>query len=167
MNKDQIRLQIQRIEQELSILKQLLEIPSHTSHSIDTSSDSTDVTAPKALIMDTDSPEGILEALFEIVATDQIHELDKILHSSLVKHPPSKDTFMRFTFKTFQSRWKEYLSLENAYDTFTITRRQKNDRGELSELKLYLQSENRSPCPITMQQDPYAEMRWKIISSSL
>ena len=164
MNKDQIRLQIQRIEHELNTLKQLLDAPSSEIHTQESTSV---VDAPQSLHLDLDTPEGLLEALFEIVATDQISELNNILHSSLVKHPPSRDTFMRFTFKTFQSRWHEYLSFKEAYDSFTITRRQKNDRGELSELKLYLQSENRSPCPITLQQDPYADMRWKIISSSL
>ena len=124
-----------------------------------------------AVLIDTDSPEELVAQF--LVAAQQLDIasrdglLSQLLHSSIIKHSPAMDSFLRFSFKTLQNRWSDYLSDVSDPHSFTITRQQRNDRGELSDLRIYLQASHRSPCPITFQQDPLNDMQWRVVSSSL
>lgn len=124
-----------------------------------------------AVLIDTDSPEELVAQFLvaaqqlDIVSRDRL--LSQLLHSSIIKHSPAMDSFLRFSFKTLQNRWSDYLSDVSDPHSFTITRQQRNDRGELSDLRIYLQASHRSPCPITFQQDPLNDMQWRVVSSSL
>ena len=46
------------------------------------------------------------------------------------------DSFLRFSFKTLQKRWSDYLSDVSDPHSFTITRQQRNDRGKLSDYRI-------------------------------
>jgi hypothetical protein len=118
-----------------------------------------------------DSPEELVARF--LVAAQQKDNADRdlllsdLLHSSILKHAPAVDSFLRFGFKTLQNRWSDYLSDITDPHSFQVVRQQRNDRGELSDLRIYLKADHRSPCPITFQQDPINEMQWRVISSSL
>jgi len=51
--------------------------------------------------------------------------------------------------------------------SFTVTRKQENNRGELALLTYYLHVAHRSPTPITVKQDPQNSLQWKISALSL
>ena len=156
---------IDRLEQDLQTLRGMVQ-----SFGEESSSESNSDPVP-AVLIDTDSPEDLVAQF--LVAAQQIDDtsrdslLVQLLHSSIVKHPPAMDSFLRFSFKTLQNRWHDYLTDASDPHSFTITRQQRNDRGELSDLRIYLQATHRSPCPITFQQDPLNDMQWRVVSSSL
>lgn len=164
--KKEILQYIKRLEQDIQTLRTMVE-------SID-SEESEQTTATEtipAVLIDVDTPEGLV-AQFLIAAMQTSSEnrdsmLGQLLHSSITKHPPAMDSFLRFSFKTLQNRWSDYLKDSSDAQTFTITRQQRNDRGELSDLRIYLEAQHRSPCPVTFQQDPINDMQWRIVSSSL
>ena len=156
---------IERLEQDIKTLRTMVE-------SLDENSTTESSNDPiPAVLIDIDSPEELvaqfLVAAQQIDSTSRDSLLSQLLHSSIVKHPPAMDSFLRFSFKTLQNRWHDYLTNASDPHSFTITRQQRNDRGELSDLRIYLQANHRSPCPITFQQDPLNEMQWRVVSSSL
>lgn len=157
---------INRLEQDIQTLRMMIE----SMDSKSTEQPSQTETVP-AVLIDTDSPEDLvaqfLVAAMEVNLQSRDAMLNQLLHSSITKHPPAMDSFLRFSFKTLQNRWSDYLKDVSDPHSFTITRQQRNDRGELSDLRIYLQAEHRSPCPVTFQQDPINEMQWRIVSSSL
>ena len=85
-----------------------------------------------------DSPEDLV-AQFRYLRYRSILEsrfsIESMLHSSIVKHPPAMDSFLRFSFKTLQNRWYDYLTDTSDPHSFTITRQQRS-RGELSDLRI-------------------------------
>jgi len=164
--KQEILQYINRLEQDIQTLKMMVKSmdPESTEHPSQTETIQT-------VLMETDSPEDLV-AQFLVSAMEKNAErreamLNQLLHSSITKHPPAMDSFLRFSFKTLQNRWSDYLKDVSDAHSFTITRQQRNDRGELSDLRIYLQAEHRSPCPVTFQQDPINDMQWRIVSSSL
>ena len=156
---------IDRLEQDLQTLRGMVQAfeDENTGEENDT--------PISAILIDTDSPEDLvaqfLVAAQQIDAASRDSLLSQLLHSSIVKHSPAMDSFLRFSFKTLQNRWHDYLTDVSDPHSFTITRQQRNDRGELSDLRIYLQASHRSPCPITFQQDPLNDMQWRVVSSSL
>ena len=163
--KEDIIKYIDRLEQDLQALRNMIA-------SLDGGTESESPSKPiSAVLIDTDSPEDLVAQF--LVAAQQIDSvsrdnlLSQLLHSSIIKHPPAMDSFLRFSFKTLQNRWSDYLTEVSDPHSFTITRQQRNDRGELSDLRIYLQASHRSPCPITFQQDPLNDMQWRVVSSSL
>ena len=117
-------------------------------------------------------PKEVLSTLFSLVKQDLTEEelpsqLAVLLHSSISEHSKALDNFIRFSFKTFKVRWKDYLQDPNDPSSFQINRQQENNRGELSELRLYLHVHHRSPTPISLKQDPQAGLSWKIFALSL
>lgn len=170
MNKEQILAQLGQLQQNIDLLKQLvLALPDGEAQTTQppVASDSLDTLVPNTPT----SPEEIITMVLHAASyvEDATREtlLAQVLHSTILKHNPALDSFMRFSFRTLQGRWQDYLKDPSDYSSFVITRQQRNDRGELSDMKVYLEAANRSPCPITLQQDPHADMNWKIISSSL
>ncbi len=168
--KTEILQHIAKLEQDIYTLrKMVLEWDDDPASKIaDTSPAFTESTTP---LLSDNSPEELISH-FLIAAkqqneTDRDAHLTQLLHSSILKHPPAVDSFLRFSFKTLQNRWQDYLANPADASSFTITRQQRNDRGELSDLRIYLQATHRSPCPLTFQQDPLNDMQWRIISSSL
>ena len=168
--KTEILQHIAKLEQDLYTLRKMVlewdENPA--SESTDTSSVPTENKTP---LLSDNSPEELVSHF--LVAAQQQHDADRdaylaqLLHSSILKHPPAVDSFLRFSFKTLQNRWQDYLANPADASSFTITRQQRNDRGELSDLRIYLHATHRSPCPLTFQQDPLNDMQWRVISSSL
>ena len=163
--KEDLLKYIDRLEQDIQTLRNMI-VSLDDNPTIESNSE-----ASPAILIDTESPED-LTAQFLVAAQqpdsasrDQL--LGQLLHSSIIKHPPAMDSFLRFSFKTLQNRWSDYLTDASDPHSFTITRQQRNDRGELSDLRIYLQASHRSPCPITFQQDPLNEMQWRVVSSSL
>lgn len=163
--KSDILKYIDRLEQDIQTLRTMVD-------SLDGNSTAESSNDPiPAILIDSDSPEDLVAQF--LVAAQQIETpsrdslLGQLLHSSIVKHPPAMDSFLRFSFKTLQNRWHDYLTDTSDPHSFTITRQQRNDRGELSDLRIYLQANHRSPCPITFQQDPLNDMQWRVVSSSL
>ena len=117
-------------------------------------------------------PLDLLTALFTVVQQDLDEEacaiqLRSLLHSSISEHPIALDNFTRFSFKTFKARWADYLQRSADPSSFTITRKQENNRGELALLTYYLHVNHRSPTPITVKQDPQDSLHWKISALSL
>lgn len=163
--KEDIIKYIDRLEQDLQTLRRMVSTMDGTN---ETESQNDPI---HAVLIDADSPEDLVAQF--LVAAQQIDSvsrdrlLGQLLHSSIIKHPPAMDSFLRFSFKTLQNRWSDYLSEISDPHSFTITRQQRNDRGELSDLRIYLQASHRSPCPITFQQDPLNDMQWRVVSSSL
>lgn len=158
------------IEQELQGLKQLIETTADTNLVID--DNIIDAEIVEELSPKEQSPIQLLQTLFSIVSdhhsTDTLRKaVVPLLHSSISEHSPAVDSFFRFSFKTFQDRWKEYLDSKQNPRSFQIERQKENHLGELMELKLYLLSINRSPSPITFKQDPKHHMQWRIQSLSL
>jgi hypothetical protein len=163
--KSDILKYIDRLEQDIQTLRTMVD-------SLDGNSTAKSSKDPiPAILIDSDSPEDLVAQFLvaaqqlEIPSRDSL--LGQLLHSSIVKHPPAMDSFLRFSFKTLQNRWHDYLTDTSDPHSFTITRQQRNDRGELSDLRIYLQANHRSPCPITFQQDPLNDMQWRVVSSSL
>ena len=163
--KSDILKYIDRLEQDIQTLRTMVD-------SLDGNSTAESSNDPiPAILIDSDSPEDLVAQFLvaaqqiEIAGRDSL--LGQLLHSSIVKHPPAMDSFLRFSFKTLQNRWHDYLTDTSDPHSFTITRQQRNDRGELSDLRIYLQASHRSPCPITFQQDPLNDMQWRVVSSSL
>ena len=156
---------IDRLEQDIQALRRMVATMDATNET-----ESQHEPIP-AVLIDTDSPEELVAQF--LVAAQQLDIasrdglLSQLLHSSIIKHSPAMDSFLRFSFKTLQNRWSDYLSDVSDPHSFTITRQQRNDRGELSDLRIYLQASHRSPCPITFQQDPLNDMQWRVVSSSL
>ena len=156
---------IDRLEQDIQALRRMVAAMDDTNEA-----ESQHEPIP-AVLIDTDSPEELVAQFLvaaqqlDIVSRDQL--LSQLLHSSIIKHSPAMDSFLRFSFKTLQNRWNDYLADPSDPHSFTITRQQRNDRGELSDLRIYLQATHRSPCPITFQQDPVNDMQWRVVSSSL
>lgn len=116
--------------------------------------------------------ENILAHLFTTLKenqnTDDLQaKLSTLLHSSISQHPPARDSFFRFSFKTFRGRWQEYLNDSQDPTSFTITRKRENQIGELAEIRIYLQNNKRSPSPITLKQDPIYNREWRIQAISL
>lgn len=163
--KEDIIKYIDRLEQDLQALRRMVSTMDDTN---ETESQNDPI---PAVLMDTESPEDLVAQFLvaaqqiDIVSRDKL--LSQLLHSSIIKHPPAMDSFLRFSFKTLQNRWSDYLSEISDPHSFTVTRQQRNDRGELSDLRIYLQATHRSPCPITFQQDPLNDMQWRVVSSSL
>ena len=163
--KEDILKYIDRLEQDIQALRRMVATMDGTTET-ETQSDPI-----PAVLIDTDSPEELVAQFLvaaqqlDIVSRDRL--LSQLLHSSIIKHSPAMDSFLRFSFKTLQNRWDDYLSDASDPHSFTITRQQRNDRGELSDLRIYLQATHRSPCPITFQQDPLNDMQWRVVSSSL
>ena len=132
------------------------------------------------------SPEQLLVRLFEAViqrnrsianstdenAVDALDDttlqtaLHPILHSSITESERTLGSFFRYHWKTFESRYADYLKSEDP-TSFEVARRQSNHRAELSELRLYLTSQHRSPTPIVFKQDPSSDRCWKISTLSL
>jgi hypothetical protein len=166
--KTEILQYIVRLEQDLQTLKNMVQ--SMDASETSTASAESQETTP-AVLIDTDSPEELIAQF--LIAAAQPNEssrdaiLHQLLHSSILKHPPAMDSFLRFSFKTLQNRWSDYLADASDPYSYNITRQQRNDRGELSDLRIYLQAAHRSPCPITFQQDPVSDMQWRVVSSSL
>ena len=156
---------IDRLEQDIQALRRMVATMDATNET-----ESQHEPIP-AVLIDTDSPEELVAQFLvaaqqlDIASRDRL--LSQLLHSSIIKHSPAMDSFLRFSFKTLQNRWSDYLSDVSDPHSFTITRQQRNDRGELSDLRIYLQASHRSPCPITFQQDPLNDMQWRVVSSSL
>ena len=163
--KEDILKYIDRLEQDIQTLRRMVATMD------DTNETETQSEPIPAVLIDTDSPEELVAQFLvaaqqlDIVSRDRL--LSQLLHSSILKHSPAMDSFLRFSFKTLQNRWDDYLSDASDPHSFTITRQQRNDRGELSDLRIYLQATHRSPCPITFQQDPLNDMQWRVVSSSL
>ena len=156
---------IDRLEQDIQTLRRMVA-------SMEDDGETESVSDPiPAVLIDTDSPEDLVAQF--LVAAQQLdiagrdNLLSQLLHSSIIKHSPAMDSFLRFSFKSLQNRWSDYLSDVSDPHSFTVTRQQRNDRGELSDLRIYLQASHRSPCPITFQQDPLNDMQWRVVSSSL
>jgi hypothetical protein len=167
MTKNQILAQLTLLQQNIDLLKQMviaLQEDEHTENALSAVSDSS---TPLNLTTPEDIVAQMLHAASFVEESTRETLLSQVLHSSILKHSPALDSFMRFSFRTLQGRWQDYLRDPSDFSSFSITRQQRNDRGELSDLKVYLEATNRSPCPITFQQDPYADMNWKVISSSL
>ena len=164
--KQEILQYINRLEQDIQTLRMMVE--SMDSESAEQASQTETI---PAMLIDTDSPEDLiaqfLVAAMEVNVQSRDAMLHQLLHSSITKHPPAMDSFLRFSFKTLQNRWSDYLKDVSDAHSFTITRQQRNDRGELSDLRIYLEAAHRSPCPVTFQQDPINDMQWRIVSSSL
>lgn len=167
MTKEQILAQLTLLQQNIDLLKQMV-IALPENGSTETTANLSPEFTPQS---DLTTPEDIVAQMLHAASfVDEPRRealLAQVLHSSILKHSPALDSFMRFSFRTLQGRWQDYLRDPSDYSSFSITRQQRNDRGELSDLKVYLEATNRSPCPITFQQDPYADMNWKVISSSL
>lgn len=165
------RLLLQRIsliEEQLKALKQLVQAPELSELFFDDD----DITDAEIIEPNNTPAEKLLETLFSIMkkkkSTDeQKKAVTALIHSSISKHSPALDSFFRFSFKTFQDRWMEYLNENREKSSFQIERRKENNIGELMEVKLYLLSANRSPSPITFKQDPNQGMAWRIQSLSL
>lgn len=164
--KKEILQYIARLEQDIQTLRTMVE-----SIDLEESDQTTATETIPAVLINTDSPEDLiaqfLVAAMEVNSQSRDSMLHQLLHSSITKHPPAMDSFLRFSFKTLQNRWSDYLKDPSDAQTFTITRQQRNDRGELSDLRIYLEAQHRSPCPVTFQQDPINDMQWRIVSSSL
>ena len=163
-NKAEILNQIARLQQELNQLTKLITSLDETPRENETTIDSIESVV-------SNDPEDVIAILLQAAQSTDEGERDQllhtILHSSILHHSPAIDSFLRFSFKTLQGRWQEYLQDHSDFYSFTISRQQRNDRGELSDLRLYLSATHRSPCPVTLQQDPNADLAWKIVSSSL
>jgi hypothetical protein len=159
----QIIQRLEKLENDIQEIKTLLQdgtIPEPTSI------DKEPVEAVK------EEPEELLAHLFTIVQQDLEEEdwsktISPLLHSSISEHNVALHSFLRYSFKTFKARWKDYLQEDLAPNSFKITRRQQNNRGELSELRLYLHVSHRSSTPITFKKDPNHNLAWKILSLSL
>ena len=163
--KEDLLKYIDRLEQDIQTLRKMI-----VSLDNDPEPESNSEPSP-AILIDTESPEDLTAQFLVAAMQPDMASRDKLLtqllHSSIVKHPPAMDSFLRFSFKTLQNRWSDYLTDTSDPHSFTITRQQRNDRGELSDLRIYLQAAHRSPCPITFQQDPLSDMQWRVVSSSL
>ena len=165
------RLILQRItsiEKELKALKELV----HSSEVSEQVFEEYDIIDAEIIESEHISAEGLLENLFLIMkhkqsSEEQQKEVTPLIHSSIADYSPSLDSFFRFSFKTFQDRWSEYLNDKKETSSFQVERQKENRLGELLELKLYLISTNRSPSPITFKQDPKHDMAWRIHSLSL
>ena len=160
---------IRFLEQELQSLRRLVQEESGSDlfHFAEEEAIDADV-----IFTEKDSAEQYLEQLFSIMCQNRSPDEQKkaiasLIHSSVSKHPPALDSFFRFSFKTFQGRWADYLDENQGPNSFHIERRKENSLGELLELKLYLSSDKRSPSPITFKKDPQNQMNWKILSLSL
>ena len=167
MTKDQILAQLSLLQQNLDLLKQMVIALPADEQTETAISPVSEATTPSDLTTPEDIVAQMLYAASFVEESTREALLSQVLHSSILKHNPALDSFMRFSFRTLQGRWQDYLKDQSDFSSFSITRQQRNDRGELSDLKVYLEASNRSPCPITFQQDPYADMNWKVISSSL
>lgn len=159
---------ISSIEKELQALKQLIEIPDRSSLYFDDS----DIIDAEVSDAEQNSTEQILHHLFSIMTKNKVREeqqkaVTPLIHSSISEHSPALDSFFRFSFKTFQERWQEYLENPQECSSFQIERQKENHLGELMEIKIYLISPHRSPSPITFKQDPNHGLAWKIQSLSL
>lgn len=157
------------IEQELQSLKRILQEESGEELFHFAEDETIDA---EVVFTEKDSAEQHLERLFSIMrqtrsSDEQKKALADLIHSSVSGHPPALESFFRFSFKTFQGRWADYLDENQAPSSFHIERRKENSLGELLELKLYLSSDKRSPSPITFKKDPKDQMTWKILSLSL
>ena len=159
--KDQILQRLAVLEQEITNIRSLL----HNSQPNTSQSPSTAVNPYS------DSPEELISTLFALVNQEEPESwgdvLTPILHSSVAQYPVALDNFLRYSFKTFTGRWQEYLDHHNTPTSFTVERTQENNRGELSELRCYLKTQNRSAAPITLKRDPQNHLHWKIFSISL
>ena len=159
--KDQILHRLAVLEQEIAAIRNLL----HNSQTEPSQTSSVTVNRSPEL------PEELISTLFTLVNQEEPDSwgdvLAPILHSSVVQHPIALDNFLRYSFKTFTGRWKEYLDHSNDPTSFIIERSQENNRGELSELRCYLKTHNRSAAPITLKKDPKNHLQWKIFSISL
>jgi hypothetical protein len=153
---------IETIERELQSLKELLGVDASEKIFVEKK-----IEAVREYL-----PEEIVAALFTLAQHQYGDEeipkaLATILHSSIRDHNIALDNFIRYSFKTFQGRWTDYLTTPTDPSSFTISRKQENNRGELSELRLYLHVDHRSDTPITLKQDPLQSMGWKIFALSL
>ena len=167
MTKEQILAQLTVLQQNIDLLKQMLIALPDDGATVTTAVATSESNVPTDLTTPEDIVAQMLHAASFVDEATRETLLAEVLHSSILKHSPALDSFMRFSFRTLQGRWQDYLRDPSDYSSFSITRQQRNDRGELSDLKVYLEATNRSPCPITFQQDPHADMNWKVISSSL
>ena len=161
MQKQLLLQKIEKIEQELQTIKEMLR----------TGDPSSPVVEEKSTLREY-RPNELLTALFMLAQQEyEEEELPKalavILHSSISDHNIALDNFIRYSFKTFQGRWKDYLQHPEDPNSFQIARQQENNRGELSELRLYLHVGHRSDTPITLKQDPNHGLQWKIFALSL
>lgn len=172
-SKNDILQYIDRLEQDLRTLRMMvlsMEETTKTKEGTDAFANAESETTPSVL-MDVESPEELVAQFLVAAQQTDIEQRDaylsRLLHSSILKHPPAVDSFLRFSFKTLQNRWRDYLADESDTHSFKVVRQQRNDRGELSDLRIYLEASHRSPCPITFQQDPMNEMQWRVVSTSL
>ena len=133
------------------------------------------------------SPEQLLVLLFEAVIqrnnsiqssteetfVDAINDpslqtaLHPILHSSITESDRTMSSFFRYHWKTFEGRFADYLRSAEDPTSFDIARSQSNHRAELSEIRLYLTAQHRSPTPIVFKQDPDSNRNWKISTLGL
>jgi|GEM_PF-6469127 hypothetical protein len=161
---------IAKLEQDILLLKSMVLSLEDTETSNLTPSVLSNTKDTTPLTMG-DSPEELVARFLVAAQQQNIADRDlflsKLVHSSILKHAPAVDSFLRFSFKTLQKRWSDYLSDITDPHSFQVVRQQRNDRGELSDLRIYLKADHRSPCPITFQQDPVNDMEWRVISSSL
>lgn len=167
MTKEQILAQLTLLQQNIDLLKKMVIALPEDGQTENAPSAVSEPTLPSDLTTPEDIVAQMLHAASFVEDAAREALLSQVLHSSILKHNPALDSFMRFSFRTLQGRWQDYLHDPSDFSSFSITRQQRNDRGELSDLKVYLAASNRSPCPLTFQQDPYADMNWKVISSSL
>ncbi len=166
-SKQDILQYIDRLEQDLRTLRQMV-LSMEDTEATDSPPTPKSTTT---VLMDVESPEELVAQFLVAAQQTDIERRDaylaRLLHSSILKHPPAVDSFLRFSFKTLQNRWRDYLTDESDPHSFKIMRQQRNDRGELSDLRIYLEASHRSPCPITFQQDPINDMQWRVVSTSL
>ena len=165
MNDNLKTILLQRLTQ---LENDIVEIKMLLDNDLDNASSSIEQTD----INQNNSPEHSVTTLFSLVQQDISEEglskaLSSILHSSISQHSIALDNFIRYSFKTFQGRWKEYLQDQNDPSSFQVIRSQENNRGELSEIRLYLHVSHRSATPITLKKDPEQGLCWKIFSLSL
>ena len=155
---------IDRLEQDIQTLRNMVATMDDTNETV-----SQNEPIP-AVLIDTDSPEELVAQFLvaaqqlDIVSRDGL--LSQLLHSSIIKHSPAMDSFLRFSFKTLQNRWSDYLSDVSDPHSFTITRQQRNDRGELSDLRIYLQKRTVLRVPSRFNRT-LNDMQWRVVSSSL
>ena len=176
---EEILQQIAAIEEQVAKLKELVLGASPTSPT------QQPIQAPEP--GSEASPEQLLVRLFEAViqrnrtianstgehAVDAVNDsslqtaLQPILHSSLTESERTLSSFFRYHWKTFESRYVDYLKNPEDPLSFDVARRQSNHRAELSEIRLYLTALHRSPTPIVFKQDPNSNRDWKISTLGL
>ena len=176
---EEILQQIAAIEEQVAKLKQLvlsggtattLQHPSQTQeHSTATSPEQLLVLLFEAVIQRNNTIQSSTEETFVDAVNDSSLQtsLRPILHSSITESDRTMGSFFRYHWKTFEGRFADYLKSTEEPSSFEIARSQSNHRAELSEIRLYLTAQHRSPTPIVFKQDPNSNRNWKISTLGL